>query len=162
VEAEHVSIFLYMSSKSLQPNLFWHKVLHESALKSMISLMCIVEAHTVAQDGRNFWPEFHTAVKTLRELYKTQTMKCFCIAMSATFRQSDQDVISKLFGKKPDMLIWLELSRRCIHFDVVITGNPIISMTSALNQDYKYATTMKSIVYSNSKRQAVGTIAKSM
>jgi hypothetical protein len=59
-------------------------------------------------------------------------MKCSCIAMLAIFRQSDQDVISKLFGKKPAMLMWLELSPCPIHFDVVITGNPIISMTSAL------------------------------
>jgi superfamily II DNA helicase RecQ len=95
MEAKHVSIFLYMSPQSLQPNLFWHKVLHELALKNMISLMCIDEAHTVAQDGKFFWPEFHTVVKTLRKLYKTQTMKCSCIAMLATFRESDQDVISK-------------------------------------------------------------------
>ncbi len=114
----------------------------------------------MAQDGRNFWPEFHTAVKALCNLYETQTAKCSCIAMSATFRQSDQDVILNLFGKKPDMVMWLELSCHHIHFDVVITGNPIISVTSALKQDYKYATTMKSIVYSNSKKQAVGTIAK--
>jgi hypothetical protein len=87
-------------------------------------------------------------------------MKCSCIAMLAIFRQSDQDVISKLFGKKPAMLMWLELSRCRIHFDFVITGNPILSVTSALKQDYKYVTTMKSIVYSNSKRQAVGMIAK--
>ena len=30
-EAKHVSIFLYMSPQSLQPNLFWHKVLRELA-----------------------------------------------------------------------------------------------------------------------------------
>ncbi len=53
-KAEHVSIFLYMSPQSLQPNLFWHKVLRELALKSMISFMCVDEAHTVAQDGRIF------------------------------------------------------------------------------------------------------------
>ncbi len=30
-EAKHVLIFLYMSPQSLQPNLFWHKVLCELA-----------------------------------------------------------------------------------------------------------------------------------
>jgi hypothetical protein len=126
----------------------------------MISLICIDKAHTVAQDGRNFRPEFYTAVRTLRELDNIQIQKCSCIAMSATFRQSDQDVITKLFGKKPDMATWLELSRHCIHFDVIITGNPSLSVTSALKQDHKHATTMKSIFYTNSKRQAVGPIAK--
>ena len=33
-EANNVSIFLYMSPQSLQPNLFWHKVLRELALKT--------------------------------------------------------------------------------------------------------------------------------
>ena len=38
--------------------------------------------------------------------------------MSTTFRKCDQDVITTLFGRAPDKVMWLELSCRGIHFDV--------------------------------------------
>ena len=64
-EAECVSIFLYASPQSLKDGSFWYKCLIELAPKNLIQLICIDEAHSVAQDGRNFRPEFCCAVKML-------------------------------------------------------------------------------------------------
>jgi superfamily II DNA helicase RecQ len=64
-EAECVSIFLYALPQSLKDGSFWYKCLFELASKNLIRLICIDEAHSVAQDGRNFRQEFCSAVKTL-------------------------------------------------------------------------------------------------
>ncbi len=136
-EAESVSIFLYALPQSLKDGSFWYKCLFELASKNLIQLICIDEAHSVAQDGRNFRPEFRSAVKTLRSIYDTQTTKCNRIAMSATFHQCDQDVIADLFGRPPDKVMWLELSCRGIHFDAIISGNPLSAVTSSAKQDYR-------------------------
>jgi superfamily II DNA helicase RecQ len=85
---------------------------------NLIRLICIDEAHTVAQDGQNFRPEFRSAVTTLRNIYEVQQTKCNRIAMSTTFHKCDQDVITTLFGRPPDKVMWLELSCRGIHVDV--------------------------------------------
>ena len=154
--------FLYASPQSLKDGSFWYKCLFELASKNLIRLICIDEAHSVAQDGRNFRPEFRSAVKTLRSIYDAQTTKCNRIAMSATFRQCNQDVITDLFGRPPDKVMWLELARRRIHFDVIISGNPLSAVTSSAKQDYKHETDMQTIVYTNSKQQAVGSISAAM
>jgi hypothetical protein len=75
--------------------------------------------------------------------------------MSATFRQSDQDIISNLFGQTPDKIMWLELSWQGIHFDVIISGSPSTSITQTVVQDYKYPTQMKTIIYTNLKKHAI-------
>ena len=129
---------------------------------NLIRLICIDEAHTVAQDGRNFRPEFDSAVTTLRNIYEVQQTTCNRIAMSAMFRKCEQDVISKLFDRPLDTVMWLELSRRKIQSNVTVSGNPICAVTSSLKEDYKYKMDMETIVYSNSKQQAVGTISAAM
>ena len=82
--------------------------------------------------------------------------------MLATFRQCAQDIITDLFGSPPNKVMWLELSRRGIHFDVIISGNPLSAVTSSAKQDYKHPTDMQTIVYTNSKQQAVGSISAAM
>ncbi len=64
-EAEYVSVFLYPSPQSLQVGTFWYKTLINLASKNLIRLIVIDEAHTVAQDGRDFRPEFKSAVSVL-------------------------------------------------------------------------------------------------
>ncbi len=59
-------------------------------------------------------------------------------------------------------MMWLELSRRGIHFDVIISGNPLSAVTSSSKQDYKHPTDMQTIMYTNSKQQAVGSISAAM
>ncbi len=73
-EAECVSIFLYASLQSLKEGSFWYKCLFQLASKNLIWLICIEEAHSVAQDGRNCRPKFCSAVKMLRSIYHVQ--KC--------------------------------------------------------------------------------------
>ena len=63
------------------------------------------------------------------------------------------------FGPRPpDRVIWRELSRRGIAFDVVISGGPTSSIMHSLTEDYRYPTTMKTIVYTNSKTLAMGSL----
>ena len=40
-----------------------------------------------------------------------------------------------------------------------ISGNPLSAVTSSSKQDYKHSTDMQTIVYTNSKQQAVGSIS---
>jgi superfamily II DNA helicase RecQ len=65
-EAECVSIFLYASPKSLLDDSPWFRCLQSLSLRGFLCLICIDEAHTVAQDGRSFRPEFRTAIKSLQ------------------------------------------------------------------------------------------------
>ena len=70
--------------------------------------------------------------------------------------------MTDLFGRPPDKVMWLELACRGIHFDVIISGNPLSAVTSSAKQDYKHETDMQTIVYTNSKQQAVGSISATM
>ncbi len=153
-EAGHVSIFLYALPQSLQVSTFWYQCLLTLSSCNMIWLIVIDEAHTIAQDGHSFRLEFLLAVHSLKGIYNNQQTKCNRIAMSETFRQSDQDIISNLFGKTPGKIMWLELSWHGIHFDVVISGSPSSSISQSVVQDYKYPMQMKTIIYINSKKQA--------
>ena len=123
-EAEYTSIFLYASPQSLQVGTQWYHTLMSLAANDLIRLIVVDEAHTVAQDGRDFRPEFTTAVTCLRSIHQKLRSPCNFVAMSATFRQSDQDEISRLWTRRPDKVIWRELSRRGIWFDIVISGRP--------------------------------------
>jgi hypothetical protein len=95
-------------------------------------------------------------------LYDNQPNKCSRIAMSATFRKLDQDVITKIYEQAPDKIIWLKLSWQGIIFNVIISGNPSSSISNSVTQDYKHPTDFKTIVYTNSKQQAQGTLTDSM
>jgi superfamily II DNA helicase RecQ len=141
---------------------FWFHCLSILASWDILWLIVINEAHFIAQDGCNFWPEFHLVVKNLKVLYDNQPTKCNCIAMLATFRQLDQAVIMGLLKRALDQVIWLELSRRGIQFDVVVSGSPSLLITQSVSLDYKYKTDMKAIIYTNSKQQALGGITSVM
>jgi hypothetical protein len=92
----------------------------------------------------------------LKDLYLAQPSKCNIIAISATFRQTDQDIISNLLGRCPDKVIWLEVLHQGICFDVIVSGLHSLSVTNSVTHDYKYEMDMKTIIYTNSKKQAMG------
>ncbi len=121
------------------------------AQKNFIRTICIDEALMIGQDGRNFCPEFRAAVRNIKALYDMQLIKCSVIAMSATFRKGDQDLVSSLLGHEPHKVIWLPLDQRTIEISVVASGKSLSSLESALTEDYNRMPNMKSIVYTNSK-----------
>ena len=60
-EANHCTIFLYVSLRALQLESSW-KLLEKIAKRGYLRLICIDEAHSIEQDGRSFRPEFVSAV----------------------------------------------------------------------------------------------------
>jgi hypothetical protein len=58
--------------------------------------------------------------------------------------------------------MWLELSWQGIHFDVIISGSPSTSITQSVVQDYKFLMQVKTIIYTNSKKQAICAIPNAM
>ena len=154
VERDNVTVFLFLSPQSLATNSSWFPTIAHLAKKGYISLYCIDEAHCIEQQGRHFRPEFISAVTNIGVLYKMMPKPCPRIAMSATFRQADQDVVSSLLGTKPDSVFWLGMDRRRICIDVVVSGNPISSIRSSLTNDYNDNHTQKVIIYTNSKKKA--------
>ena len=82
--------------------------------------------------------------------------------MSATFRQEDQDKITRLWTRPPNKVIWRELSRHGICFNVVISGSPTSSILCSMFEYYRDPTAMKTIVYTNSKTLAMGSLTMAL
>jgi len=74
-ESEHVSIILFVSPQALGAKSHWFKKLKLLAGEDLISLLCIDEAHTIEQQGRNFRPEFQDAVSNMNELFNLMPTK---------------------------------------------------------------------------------------
>ena len=89
-EANHCTIFLYLSPWALQLDLLWLKLLEKIAKRGYLRLICIDEAHSIEQDGRSFRPEFVSAAQNLMMLHNIMPTKCSIVCMSATFRMSNQ------------------------------------------------------------------------
>ena len=153
-EIAHMGIMLYINPQKLKQDSQWVRVLKVLAEKGFISLLCIDEAHTVNLQGRSFRPEFREAVQTFKLLYELMPRKCPRIAMSATFRQSDQDCISDLLGEKPDFVAWTTMNKRRIFFEVVASGNPTKTTATCIGQDLDANPDLKVIWYTNSKKKA--------
>jgi superfamily II DNA helicase RecQ len=93
-EANHCTIFLYLSPSALQLESSWLKLLEKIAKRGYLRLICIDEAHSIEQDGRSFRPEFVSAAQNLMMLHNMMPTKCSIVCMSATFRMSDQNTVS--------------------------------------------------------------------
>jgi superfamily II DNA helicase RecQ len=161
-DANSLSIFLYASPQSLSVGSMWHRTLMTLSSKSFIRLIVIDEAHCIAQDGRDFRPEFRAAMMSLKQIHENSPNRCNRIAMSATFRRDDQEKISDLWTRMPDSVIWHELSRRGITFNVRVSGTPSATITRCLIVDYRDPTDLKTIVYTNSKTAALGSLTDSL
>ena len=127
-EADYVTVFLYMSPQSLQMDSLWYGVIRRMASMNFIWLLCIDDAHTVYHNGL-FRTEFKSTVNAICQIHRLLSVKCSIVAMSATFRKVDQDVITQLLGWPPSLVMWLELSCLRICYDAVCCGNPTTSIT---------------------------------
>ncbi len=159
LEVDHVTIFLYASLQLLQEGSFWYRCLMTVAKQNFIQLIVIDKAHMVVQDGRSFRPEFCLAVRLLWTFYNAISIRCNQFCMLATFQKCDQDVILVIYGTRPDEVMWLKLSQKSINFDVVISGILLLSITKSIKEDYKYATDLKTIIYTNLNCSALGLIS---
>jgi hypothetical protein len=78
--------------------------------------------------------------------------------MSATFRQEDQDELSKHLNIKPTFIVWTDMNRRRIFFDVQVSGSPSTSIRTSLEFDFRTDPAIKVIIYTNSKVKAEETL----
>jgi len=153
-ERENISIQLYLSPLALAEGSEWMPILRNLAQKDFICLLCIDEAHYIEQQGRCFRPEFNVAVEQMKVLYDMMPIKGPVIAMSATYRKVDQQTVAKKLGLKPNFIIWTDMGRRDIFFEVVVSGNPTMSVQSCLAHDYSSHRNIQTIIYTNSKKKA--------
>ena len=152
-EAEFTTIQLFASPNALSSESTWARVFQTLAKRGMFSVLCIDEAHSINLQ-KHFRPEFLPAASFMKTLYDLQPHKCSFIAMSATLREDDQLALSCVLNNTPDMITWTDMNRRRIFFDVQVTGNPTISIRSALKNDFQTHPQIKAIVYTNSKTKA--------
>jgi superfamily II DNA helicase RecQ len=157
-EAEHITIQLFVSPRSLTPDSPWAPVFRRLANRGLISVFCIDEAHSINRQ-RHFRPEFVDAALFMKTLYESQPEKRPFVAMSATFRREDQQSLFDLLKLEPTFVAWTDMNRRRIFFDVQVSGNPLLSIKSSLEFDFRTNPDIKAIVYTNSKRKAEESIS---
>ena len=153
-QRDNMSIILYMSPRSLLPGSDWMPVLRHLATQNFISLLCVDEAHMASLHGSGFRPEFNHAITSLKNLYALLQKKCPRIVMSATYRETDQQLVEGLFGDVPDFRVWTDMCRRRIYIDIVSSGTPTRTCTTCIKLDLRDNPTQKIIWYTNSKTKA--------
>jgi len=154
-EANNCTIFLYVSPRALQMELYWLKLLEKLARRGYLRLICIDEAHAIEQEGRSFCPEFVSAAKNLMMLHNLMPEKCSIVCMSAMFRQTDQQTLSCLLKRRPDQVMWLGLDRRRIAFTVGVSRSPFVAIKCSMTSDYATSRRSQTLVYTNSKSKAI-------
>jgi ATP-dependent DNA helicase RecQ/bloom syndrome protein len=152
------TVYLFVSPQTLSSSSKWWKPLMKLSKGGLMALICIDEAHEVAQQGRFFRPEFVEAVKCLNVLFDASSRPLPRIIMSATMQNSDVDFLlseMKTDRANPNVRIfWQKMNRRSISIDVLFSGNPTLTVGSSLNRYYSSNHDSKSIVYTNSKKSA--------
>ncbi len=121
-----------------------------------ISTLCIDKAHDVYQQGHNFCPEFLDAVSSINKLLHMSIRSIPLVVMSATITQRDIDPLFCILGISPSnaKVFWMPMNRQTIFFDVSVSGNPTVSVHSAVVSDYRYQPNSETIICSNSKMSA--------
>jgi superfamily II DNA helicase RecQ len=157
------TVYLFVSPQTLSSSSLWWKHLMKLSKAGLMALVCIDEAHEVAQSGRSFRPEFVEAVKCLNILVDASSRPLPRIIMSATMRNSDVDfLLQEMKSNRADPnvgIFWQKMNRRTISIDVLFSGNPTVTVGSSLRR-YYYASNLdsKTIVYTNSKKSAEETL----
>jgi len=111
------SVAWLASAGSLSPNPDsgepspWLQPLRKLAADGHMSMVCIDEAHYVNQHGRDFRPEFHSALAATREVVARSRSPVPIVAMSATMREEDRMSVRDLLRRKATTLIHGPLDR---------------------------------------------------
>ena len=134
----------------------WVGLIHTLAKRGHISQICIDEAHSVEQSGRNFRPEFVDAVKNIRAFVECSPRHISTIAMSATLQQIDRGRISILLGMSNPTIIYGPLGRRGTSFQCIVTGSTSTSTKSSYKVDLNADPDHHAVLYTNSKTNAEG------
>ena len=126
-DVENTTILLFCSPQSMQKSSRWYPMLKQLKNNGFISFVCIDEAHCVAINGRSFRPEFNDAMDFISSVLKSNE-HIPMLAMSATFKECDQDVISSKLDIVADKVMWGDMERRSIFLSVVVSGNTTASI----------------------------------
>ena len=89
----------------------------------------------VNQSGRNFRPEFESAVRFLGSLLKLMPMCVPVVLMSATILRVDVARCMDLLGKKNLCVLYGSLQRRTVNFSVFVSGRVGSSLRKSTQQD---------------------------
>ena len=98
-------------------------------------MIVIDEAHYVNQSGRNFRPEFESAVRFLGSLLKLMPTCIPVVLMSATILRDDVTRYMDLLGKKNMSVLHDSLQRRTVNFSVVVSGRSGRSLRKSARED---------------------------
>jgi hypothetical protein len=116
------TVYLFVSPQTLSSSSKWWKPLMKLSKGGLMALICIDEAHEVAQQGRSFRPEFIEAVRCLNVLFAASSRPLPRILMSATIQNSDVDfLLRELRTDRTDPnvgIFWQKMNRRSISIDV--------------------------------------------
>ena len=144
-EWDGTTVIWFASASSLSPNADtgqpspWIAPLSRLSRRGRMSMVCIDEAHYVNQHGRDFRPEFHTALSAVKSLVSLSPSAVPVVAMSATMRDEDRSSVQDLLGVDTPTVIHGPLDRFDTLFNVVISGNPYHSIASTLEGYLKAA-----------------------
>ncbi len=150
------TVYLFVSPQTLSSSSLWWKHLMKLSNAGLMSLVCIDEAHEVAQSGRSFCPEFVEAVKCLNILVDASSRPLPRIIMSATMRNSDVDFLlqeMKTNRADPNVgIFWQKMNRRTISINVLFSGNPTVTVGSSLRRYYASKTWTRKLLFIQIRR----------
>ena len=90
----------------------------------------------------------------MKNLYDLLPSTCPRLAVSAIFCQNNQRRIATLWDADPEFIIWTDMCRRRIFFDVLSFENPAMSCGTCIRLDLQNDPNQKVIWYTNSKKKA--------
>ena len=134
------------------------------AQRGCVSGVCVEEAHCTVQNYESFRPEFKTAIDSINEIVgiarrnNPDTFYVPILAMSATFTISDQKSFNSLIGRLPTIVMWGDMSRRNISFNVDISGDPLNAFIKDWIAFMQIHPSRQSLVYSNTASSCDGSI----
>ena len=156
-EMKQITIVIDVSPQTLIKGSRWLDFFDQLSRCGNISFVCLDEAHTVHQCGRNFDPAFLEAVTNLGSIMRVSPLPVPRIAMSPTLRECDRDTISRLFhGGKAPTITRGSLGRRGTNFLLKTPGYEASSIKSSTEHDLVEDKGGQSLIYTNSKTNCEG------